>query len=230
MMGSSVLAKEALIELGERDSILKLIREGLASQGYVYLSGMRANDLEDVLRYLGEVIQITNIRVDNKSRALLASERGLDFHTDHSKADIVAWYCFGQANSGGESMLLDIEQILPRFSEEETRILSSIMLHEHKVFDDDEGSYPLIEKTGDKFKCYYSFWLVKRDLSKPQRFLLDKFQRIIRETKPRVILLQPKDILLVDNGRILHGRKPIEGGGNRFLKRYWISCSAVACP
>ena len=38
----------------------------------------------------------------------------------------------------------------------------------------------------------------------------------------RRIRLQPGDLLVVDNGRWLHGRDTLEDGSGRVLQRFWL--------
>jgi alpha-ketoglutarate-dependent taurine dioxygenase len=53
------------------------------------------------------------------------------------------------------------------------------------------------------------------------------FQKLIRETEPVRLNLKDKDILIVDNHRVFHGRTPIEGSKDRFLKRFWLSANKI---
>ena len=195
----------------------------LRDDGYVYFRNASKEDLTEVLNTLGEVIQITDVKVNVESKALVTSPRGLDFHTDHHKADIIAWYCIKQSSEGGQSIFVDGEQIINKFNDSEKLQLSKIQLHEHKIFEDDKDSYPLIQKVENKYRLYYSFWLVNKNMNEIQNNLIKKFQAVIKKTKVQQVLLQPKDVLLMDNGRILHGRTEIKGDKDRFLKRFWIS-------
>ena len=204
------------------------IKKELASKGYAHFTNIEIDDFERTLTLLGDIIHTTDVRINDRSKSLLASTKGLDLHTDHHKADVVAWYCAERAAKGGESMLLDTKDIFAKFSASEKRVLSSIMLHEHKIFDDDQAHHPLITETDNTIKCYYSFWLVKKNISGLEKSLLERFQTLIRKAKHHIIPLKKGDILLVDNGRVLHGRMPIEAGEERLLKRYWVSRSALA--
>ena len=195
----------------------------LRTNGYVYLRDISRENLRSLLESLGNIIQVTDVKINTNSKALVTSSKELDFHTDHHKVDIIAWHCIKQFSEGGYSVFLDIEDVLEKFTEQEKEQLASIHLYEHKIFDDDKDSHPLLNKVKGKYRCYYSFWLVKENLEKADQELLARFRSTIANIKTQKILLQPKDVLLIDNGRILHGRTEIKGNKDRFLKRFWIS-------
>ena len=203
---------------------IQSLKGTLLSDGFAHFSSIEVRHLEESLKSIGEVIQITDVKVNEDSKALVTSARGLDFHTDHHRADIIVWYCFEQTNEGGESILTDTDLILSQFTTEEKETLETIELREHKIFEDDKDSYPLITKFGSKSRCYYSFWLVDKNIREPQKSALKKFQNAVREMEPHKIKLKPTDVLFVDNGRMLHGRTEIRGNKKRFLKRYWVAC------
>lgn len=205
------------------DNQTKRILQTLSTDGFIHLADMPFDDFEEISKSLGDIIHITDVKVNESTPALVTSARGLDFHTDHSKADIIAWYCLKQSSEGGESVLVDSKKVLGAFSEDEIKLLSQIQLREHKMFEGDKDSYPLLTKNKDGYKCYYSFWLVNKNLQEPFCGILKKFQEAIKMAEAKRILLKPKDVLLIDNGRIFHGRTEIKGDKDRFLKRFWIS-------
>lgn len=194
----------------------------LTEVGFLHLKSQTENQLNDVISLLGEVIFTTDVVVKSESKSLVTSERGLDYHTDHHKAKYVVWYCYKQTDKGGESILMDAKRIFQQLSNEHQEQLKLIELFEHKIFSDDKDSFPLvsISNTGE-IKFYYSFWLVKNE--NKQNPALLAFQKLIRETPPTKICLKEGDILIVNNQSVFHGRTPIEGSKDRFLKRYWIA-------
>ena len=198
------------------------IRQELEKTGFVWLKNGGKDYFERITKELGEVIFVTNVKVDPESRALVTSEKGLDFHTDHHKANYIAWYCIEQTDQGGESILQDANKVFELFSEEEQEELKKVRLFEHKVFEDDEDTYPFVIEENGKRAFYYSFWLAKDNVNERQRDLIRKYQKLTNETEHVKLKINPTDILIIDNHRILHGRTAIEGSKNRFLKRFWI--------
>jgi hypothetical protein len=107
-------------------------------------------------------------------------------------------------------------------TEEEQEELRKVRLFEHKVFEDDEDTYPFVKEKNGEREFYYSFWLAKENISERQKEIIRKYQKLTNETEYIKVKINPTDILIIDNHRILHGRTAIEGSKNRFLKRFWI--------
>jgi len=200
------------------------IPKELFDNGFLHLTGQTEEQLNDLINSLGQVIFITDVIVKPESKGLVTSARGLDFHTDHHKAKYIVWYCYKQTDLGGDSILIDAEKIYQQLSEEYKQQLKTIELFEHKIFPGDKDNYPLVttDENG-KRKFYYSFWLVK-DEDKQNPAMLE-FQRLIKQAEPVKIRLKERDILVVDNHRVFHGRTPIEGSKDRFLKRFWLTAN-----
>lgn len=81
---------------------------------------------------------------------------------------------------------------------------------------------PLVSRKYDKLKIYYSFWLLNKLHNTEQKEALSAFQEQLSLAHKVKFKLQQNDILVIDNGRILHGRTAIVDDSRRFLKRYWI--------
>lgn len=190
--------------------------------GYVWIEKQSEAFVESFLKGLGEVIFETDVSVKPESKALVTSDKALDFHTDHHKADYILWYCVQQTDTGGESILLEADKAFVCLSPAQQAALSRIQLYEHQVFADDKPHHPLVEVIDGVRKYYYSFWLIGKNLPDDQKEAINTFQKAIRELSPITLKLQAGDILLIDNRRMLHGRKAIEGSKLRTLHRYWI--------
>ena len=200
------------------DTLLKELKQC----GYVLMEGAGQSGLDSVIAQLGEVIQVTKVHNNPDTPALVTSDRALDFHTDHPKADFIVWLCVEQSQTGGESILADADMAFERLSPDDQAALKEIRLFEHKVFPDDEDSRPLVSTgAGGKRRFYYSFWLVKGELPSAQKSALKCFQAAVSECQVAEIKLRRDDVLIVDNGRILHGRRAFTGG-NRLLIRHWV--------
>lgn len=203
--------------------IISVLHKKIREYGYAYQKSLPETELKHVLDSFGSVIQITDVTVKSTSRALVTSAKALDFHTDHHKADFVAWHCVEQTDEGGESILVDAVKVFSEMTDEDKSQLAKIHLHEHKIFEDDKDSWPLVELENGQPKFYYSFWLLKEKMNLAERAAGQRFQQLIQQTVPIKIKLQPSDFLIVDNRRILHGRTEIKGNQKRLLKRFWIA-------
>ncbi|HET9679463.1 MAG TPA: hypothetical protein VFP95_02745, partial [Gammaproteobacteria bacterium] len=56
---------------------------------------------------IGRITNVSDIKVNPDSRALLCSNQAMPFHTDHPDANVIAWYCVAQSSNGGASLLVD---------------------------------------------------------------------------------------------------------------------------
>lgn len=203
------------------------IKRELEETGFVWIKRGGKDYFEKITTELGEVIFTTDVKVKPESRALVTSEKELDFHTDHHRANLIAWYCIEQTDEGGETILQDANKIFELLGREEQEELRMVRLFEHKIFEDDEDSYPFVTEENGRRAFYYSFWLVKDNISQQQKEIIRKYQNLTRETEYLKLKLNPTDILIIDNHRILHGRTAIAGNKKRFLKRLWIKISQI---
>lgn len=208
--------------------ITKILND-LTNQGFALIDLSEPESFEEIINNLGIIIERTDVKVDKSSRSLVSSEKALDLHTDHHRADFIAWFCIEQAETGGESILLDGLEVYNQLDEVEKTSLGKIQLMEHMVFRDDREKHPLIEIVKGQPKMYYSFWLVKKPTTRNQKNALEKFQRLLAESEPFKVKLKPNQALIIDNRRILHGRNAIISG-TRFLKRVWIKTNNNSFP
>lgn len=197
------------------------ILDEITRSGYALLRGIGSSGMDRVATKLGDILHVTDVKVDSKSKSLVTSNRALDFHTDHPRADYIVWHCIEQSEIGGETILADAEKAYLQLSSKEQKWLFTIRLFEHKVFPDDEDSYPLVSVRNSRTRFYYSYWLVGNDLSLNQREALTRFRIFLAKSKIAEIRLCSDDVLVVDNTRIFHGRRSFLGD-QRFLKRYWV--------
>ena len=196
--------------------------EALRSRGYGLLEKVDSGALDGILAALGEVVQVVDVVNDPETPALVTSAEALDYHTDHPRVDCIAWRCIKQAAEGGESILADAALAFAQLPAADQAALAEVRLFEHKVFPDDADSQPLVSWGPDgRRRFYYSFWLVKDQLPAAQRQALRRFRSLVPACQLAEFRLQPDDLLVVDNTRILHGRRAFTGNERRLI-RYWI--------
>ena len=204
------------------DSSVGSVAARLAEAGHAFVAKQSKAGVEAILKSLGEVIYVTDVKVNPESRSLVTSSKALDFHTDHHKAKWILWHCLRQTDNGGESTLVDAAAAYWKLSASDQNALAQITLFEHKIFDDDEDRHPLVKMENGEPKFYYSFWLADKNLPPAQKKALFAFREAVASETPVIIRLEKGDVLVVNNRRILHGRCEIKGSRDRFLKRFWI--------
>jgi len=201
---------------------ISYMTQELRQKGYLHLTNQSEIQLQEILNSLGSVIMATDIVVNKNSKGIVTTSLGIDFHTDHHNAKYIIWYCHKQTDDGGASLLIDAEDLYFQLSNDEQEQLKKVELFEHKIYPDDKSSYPFVEideNNNRRFHCS-----LMDDLDKKNPAFIT-FQNLINETIPTKIELKEKDILIIDNYRILHGRTAIDGSKDRFLKRYWLSAN-----
>jgi alpha-ketoglutarate-dependent taurine dioxygenase len=200
--------------------LLPDLRSTLAEQAYLHLPSLPYDDFREIVTELGTIIQRTEVRVRPESKAMVTSPRSLDLHTDHHAARYIAWYCHRQSEEGGESLLADAQAAFDRLRQEHRDRLFNLHLQEHKIFPADPGCWPFVLYDRGKLRFYYSFWLANPgDRDEPA---LIAFREALAALPPMEMKLRPGDALIIDNHRMLHGRKAIGTEGDRYLERFWI--------
>lgn len=194
----------------------------LRESGFVHLTDTSLIPVDEVTNFLGEVIQTTEIRLEPQKRGILPSARSIGFHTDHFRADFIVWQCLQPAEVGGDTVLIDAEAALSGLTSNVQAALSSAPFHENRVFDEDPESYPFLTYPKGIRKIYFSFWPCDEEMSAYQHQALEEFNESVKAQTPIKLSLKTHEILVVDNGRMLHGRTAITGKKQRLLRRYWV--------
>lgn len=200
----------------------------LKERGWFHMQSATEGMFSLLTASLGYVVYETDVSVRKESRGLVTSDKALDFHTDHSLVDYVAWFCITPDDRGGDTILADARNAFALLNDSDKKTLEAVMLKEHAVFENDPGMAPLVSKYNGALKFYYSFWLADRRMPPDCRRAFDAFRRAVSRAPFHRFKLRRNDILIVDNSRILHGRMPIKNPSRR-LRRLWI-CSTPLHP
>lgn len=169
---------------------------------------------------LGPIIQTTKVAPRPDAKAALATDREMEFHTDHPRAWLIAWHCVRQSSEGGYSLLKDGHKALAMLDEDTKGRLREVTMGSHKVFEGDLERWPVVRDDLDcKDWIYYTPWL-RRDGAEPA---LDAFAAALEQVETTRIRLEPGQVLLINNTRMLHGRSAIGGDKDRVLVRHWIA-------
>ena len=197
------------------------IRRAIAERGHWFMPWATPEEVGRVIGGLGRTIFVADVKVMPDSKADTRPDRAVRFHTDHHRADLIAWHYVEQTDEGGETVLLDGHELLRRLRPNTLERLRGLRLFEPKVFERESERFPFLSHRHGREKIYYPFWMTK-EIEAKQREALLAFKRLTEQEKCMHCLLQPGDLLVIDNGRMLHGRTAISGMRRRFVRRYWI--------
>lgn len=199
----------------------EMVAARLKSQGYIVTKFCNYESFTSCVDAIGNSFACRRIEVDTKSRAKLATATSMPLHTDHPAANVVAWFCKENSDSGGVSVLQDFDSVRNSLSRQHLADLARIQVKVPKS----STSLPMCSMDG----LYFADWL----LSAPSRIrycdAINEFERQLREHDLIKIRLKKNEALFIDNKRILHGRSEIQNTTKkRLLLRHWISTSGYS--
>ena len=191
-----------------------------AQKGWTILRPQARGALLAELAQLGPVIQTTEITPRANAKAALATDKEMQLHTDHPRARWISWECVRQSSEGGYSLLKDTKPALDTLTDAERDELRALSIRTHVVFPDDTGAYPVLRNDRDGSDwVYFTPWMTDGQRSPA----LQKFIQALEATPTLSVRLYPGESLLIDNGRMLHGRSALGGDKDRLLIRRWIA-------
>lgn len=203
----------------------KELKNEIVEKGYLHIPYPHSLTIDEITSQYGDLIFTTLIKENSQSTRLLSSNSYVDFHTDHINAKYIAWQCQSQSANGGESLLLDGLGIIESASSDLIGALQTVFVKSHRLFYGDKPEYPLY--TAKSNTLYYAPFLCDMPIGSKAIEAINWFQEQIKTARKIEIKLSEGDWLIIDNHRMLHGRKGFEKKSNRLLTRYWLSGQAI---
>jgi alpha-ketoglutarate-dependent taurine dioxygenase len=195
----------------------------LAARGYAYRSRGEHPGLDSVCDALGRTLLKTDVRPSATKKSLVCSTRPLGPHTDHYRADFIAWECVTSAEADGATFVVDPAPAFNALSAADKELIGTARVFEHRVFEDDLPSRPIVDNAVCPERFYFTYWLA-RTATAAESQAIDRFREQLERPALAVrFRLSPGDLLVIDNRRVLHGRDAFTG--HRHLIRAWISAN-----
>jgi alpha-ketoglutarate-dependent taurine dioxygenase len=201
--------------------------EKLSTDGLLVLRQCGPDAFHATLAVLGAVIQKERVALRAGAHAYLAKPGAVPLHTDHPEAKWVAWYCEAQDANDGANQLLDARPVIEALSPGRRATLHTAQLQCPRV----EGgppvlTYPVLKvgERGERLFC--SPWLRAVGGDLVHQSAIDELRTRLKErteTHSVFVQLKPGDALVIDNGRVLHGRGQISETSRRVLHRRWVA-------
>lgn len=194
------------------------IRAGLKRDGLAACP-VKREAVWGVLSGIGQIVEQTRVRQIEGARTYLCGHDEVPLHTDHPEARWVAWWCEAQAGRDGASVLADGQAVI------------SLMGEQADALEEVEQHVPpqlprQVLETAPVWngeRIYFAPWYpLVRTTSAGSRAVEFFKSLLAMGFGHRRIRLLSGDLLVVDNGRWLHGRDKLERRNGRFLHRFWL--------
>lgn len=197
----------------------------MADDGFAHVGQPCSNaEFVALAHAFGEVVHATPVRVLSGKRTYLASPNPIPFHTDHPKADLIAWRCEAQDARDGASLLVDGYEVLDDLDMGQRAGLERLVLPAMIRLGDEALPTPILTAGNGRPHLFYAPWL--EPIGRPVevhgalvafRDALDRHGETTRSVR-----LEPGEVLVIDNHRMLHGRGALLPDSARRLRRFWI--------
>jgi hypothetical protein len=191
----------------------------------------RISDLayRNLIAELGKVWCETRVELGSGVQSHLCRPAPVPFHTDHPAAHWTAWRCEAQDETDGAHQLIDGRAALAACGSIVRERLTRVHVEVRAREESPAERVPLVQPTANGERLFFAPWLrpVERDAGS-----LYAFERLLSElaecakTSVLEVRLEEGEVLIVDNGRWLHGRRSLPPSSRRRLRQSWIARAA----
>ena len=196
---------------------LKKIKYQLEILGYwAAEKSLNNTELKALIDELGSVSRSADIKIQDEVDGPIHTNMSMPFHVDGFNEDFLLWFAIDGADDFEPTCLLDSKEILGLLNEEEMRVLSSIEVV--------RGELKTSLVTPNRFN-YLPFMVDYEGLNIVQKKVYQRLHAVMRQVRDTSIIevhLQPGYVLLIDNRRMVHGRRKLLHHSKRNLLRLWI--------
>lgn len=202
------------------------LTESVQRNGWCRLGPTSDAEYRTLVGQLGKPWCETAVELRPDVRSYLCKPEPVPFHTDHPDADWMSWRCEVQDDADGTQQLVDGLEALracgPRVREALTRVHAEVRVRQ----DTPPARVPLLRLSPHGERLFFASWIkpIESDPHSLDAFvaLRDEINRRC-ENSVQEVRLAEGEILIVDNGRLLHGRKGLASASKRRLRRFWIT-------
>jgi len=194
-----------------------------------FLGGDNGVDPQAFASSLGSIVDVTEVQVRQDGKTYLSGSSAIPLHTDHPTISKILWYCHSQDELDGASILSDGWSAYSLLCRQHRLELRGLQLRCPRLTGLTPASlHPFVDEEAEK--VFFAPWLLPNDISSFAKNALAAFISNLRNkaagyTECR---LAPGEALLIDNSRILHGRRSIDARSPRHLTRYWVQTGNAA--
>jgi len=235
------------------DAALLEMLEGLHRNGFVVVSGVPAEEdgMQALMERVGPLRRtnwggIADVKSVANAYDLTMTQRGLEPHTDNPYRDPIPGYiwlhCLTNAADGGDSTLADGYRAAQLLRERDpaafdclTRVSPGFRYRDATTWLESEGPLIELDSQGRIFRVRYSNRterveaLPAEELARYYAARQAFYQLITSDELTLNLKLDPGQMLIMDNYRLLHGRRAFElAGGVRHLRQGYVDRDSTA--
>lgn len=202
------------------------IVDAVRSTGWCRLGPISDLEYRELVAKLGTPWCETAVELRPDVRSYLCKPEAVPFHTDHPDADLMSWRCEMQDDLDGAQQLVDGLAALRACGAQVRDVLTRVNTEVRVRRDSPASRTPIVRETPEGDRLFYAPWLKPLEQDQQSAGAFNTLRaEIDRRTESAVqeVRLSKGEVLIVDNGRMLHGRGPLEQASRRRLRRFWIT-------
>lgn len=202
------------------------IMDAVRGAGWYRLGPMSDTEYRDLVARLGKPWNETPVELRPGVRSHLCNPEAVPFHTDHPEADLMSWRCEVQDESDGTQQMVDGLAALQACGARVRDVLTQVHAEVRVRGDSPPSQSPIVRATPAGDRVFFAPWIkpLEADAHSAAAFaaLRTEIQRRT-ETHVQEVRLNEGEVLVIDNGRMLHGRRALQSASRRRLRRFWIT-------
>jgi hypothetical protein len=202
------------------------VTESVRRIGWCCLGPMSDAEYRTLVGQLGTPWCETAVELRPNVRSYLCKPEPVPFHTDHPDADWMSWRCEVQDEADGTQLLVDGLDALRACGPRVRDVLTQVHVEVRVRQDTPPARVPIVRVSPQGDRLFFASWIKPME-SDP--FSLKAFAALREEIDRRCeshafeVRLAEGEVLVIDNGRLLHGRKGLASSSKRRLRRFWIT-------
>lgn len=196
----------------------------IAGRGYSLLPAMAPEEWNALVCRLGDVLDTARVELKPAARTYLSRPEEVPMHSDHPDADWIAWRCERPDPHGTPQLLCDSLALVDSLDEGTRRVLMSARVHARYRSGMPARPFPILSEASDGWRLFFAPWL---EPDSTHGGVLGAWRRLTEAVESSrgsftKVQLRAGEGLIIDNGRMLHGRPPLISGSPRLLFRTWL--------
>ena len=198
----------------------------VSRSGWCRLGPMTDSEYRELVGRLGHPWCETAVEMRKDVRSYLCKPEAVPFHTDHPVADLMSWRCEIQDDSDGTQQMVDGKPALEACGARVRDVLTQVYAEVRVRGDSPPSRVPIVRATPNGDRLFFASWITPAEADAHSLAAFGALRAEIErrtETQVQEVRLAEGEVLVIDNGRMLHGRRALPPASRRRLRRFWIT-------